>query len=78
MFSEVRKAIMGELRKLVGWMYICSYGSKRVGVLICLRRVIVSLMVNIKINILRCTVRKISKSIYMEPVQGLNLNRRYI
>ena len=25
-------------------MYICSYGSKRVGVLICLRRVIVSLM----------------------------------
>jgi len=26
------------------WMYICSYGSKRVGVLICLRRVIVSSM----------------------------------
>ena len=26
------------------WMYICSYGSKRVDVLIYLRRVIVSLM----------------------------------
>jgi len=26
------------------WMYICSYGSKRVSVLICLRRVIVSSM----------------------------------
>ena len=26
------------------WMYIYSYGSKRFGVLICLRRVIVSLM----------------------------------
>ena len=25
-------------------MYMCSYGSKRVGVVICLRRVIVSLM----------------------------------